>query len=68
MDPKACLDLAEAALDEQDLNEAAEHLCDYSNWRARGGWGHEHDTRYRTLEARFGEACDDYWVSNKRAP
>lgn len=38
MDPKACLDRAEEALKDGDLEECREALQDYRAWRNRGGF------------------------------
>lgn len=38
MDPEACLDRAEEALDEGDLAEAKDALKDYAAWRRNGGF------------------------------
>lgn len=38
MDPKACLELLEQALNAQELDEARCFLEAYQGWRARGGF------------------------------
>jgi len=38
MDPEACLQRAQAALEEGDLEECAEALRDYAAWRGKGGY------------------------------
>ena len=38
MDPHACRDLLEAALERGDVREAAHHAADLSTWLANGGY------------------------------
>ncbi len=54
MDPKACLDRVEEALDAGDMDEAREALVDYDEWRHRGGFEPEGgDARADALRARL---------------
>ncbi len=53
MDPKACLDRMEAAINAGDEAEAREAYADYWEWRNKGGFEPEGgDARARQLEAR----------------
>lgn len=38
MDPKACLDRAQHALDDKDLDDCSDALRDYRRWRKAGGF------------------------------
>ncbi len=38
MDPEACLDRAERAIDDREWRDAREALADYQQWRDRGGF------------------------------
>lgn len=50
MDPKACLDEAESAINENDLETASEHLDDYDDWRENEGFEpKDGDARARKL-------------------
>ena len=54
MDPKACLDRAEGALAEGDLEECREALQDYRTWRTKGGFEPSGgDVLYYQIQARF---------------
>lgn len=53
MDPQATLDAAEAAIEAGDRDDAREHLTNYSQWRARGGFEPDGgDARHKRLAAR----------------
>lgn len=54
MDPKACLDRVESAIEDRDWIEAREALADYRQWRSRGGFEPENgDARESALRARL---------------
>lgn len=53
MDPKACLDRMEAAIEEGDEDEALDAYTDYWGWRNRGGFEPEGgDARAHMLQRR----------------
>ena len=55
MDPKACLDRMERAINEGDFDEADEAGNDYFSWRVNGGFTYDADARYKALLVRFNE-------------
>ena len=61
MDPSACLDEAESALDDGDIERACEALDAYCTWRDGGGFAPPNGTqRYYELTARL-PTRDDGW-------
>ena len=50
MDPEACLQAAEKAIFDSDADEAHDHLTNYRQWRAAGGFQPEEgDSRAVTI-------------------
>ena len=54
MDPTACLDLFEQAINDGDFEEAISHSHNYMQWRARGGFEpKDGDKRWKALSDRL---------------
>lgn len=61
MDPQACLIAADQALSDGELEQCAQHLADYTNWRRKSGYqpevyGKPGDIFHREVRARLDDA------------